>query len=162
MHLAAVRDASDDDLFKLGLRAKGDILALRGYCSRMNVINKVSDSSSRNKLLIECIKSNGRIGEKAEKDKYRLCYSGFMMYDRKNRRYSQLRATNGGGTREMKFKMTATQKEIIDFAKSKFFVYGRNSKHGQISSFSSFQLGNSSGEPIPSKLIVDGEEVDFT
>ena len=72
MDVAAVKDASDDDLFKLGLCAKGDILALRGYCSRMIVINKVSDISSRKKVLIECLKSNGRIVKKAEKDKYRL------------------------------------------------------------------------------------------
>ena len=62
----------------------------------------------------------------------------------------------------MKFKMTSTQKEIIEFAKSKFFVNDRNLKHDRISSFSSFRLGNSSGEPIPSKMIVNGEEVDFT
>ena len=59
---------------------------------------------------------------KKEKDKYRLCYVGFMMYDRKNRRYSQLRASNIGRTREMKFKRTSTQKEIIEFAKSKFLL----------------------------------------
>ena len=41
------------------------------------------------------------------------------------------------------------------------FVNGRKSKHGRMSSFSSFQLGNSSGEPIPSIMIVNGE-VDFT
>ena len=85
-----------------------------------------------------------------------------MMYDSKNRRHSQLHSTNGGGTREAKLKMTVSQKEITDFAKSKFFVNGRKSKQGRISSFSSFQLDNSSGEPILSKLIVDGEEVDFT
>ena len=62
----------------------------------------------------------------------------------------------------MKFKITSSQKKIIKFAKSKFFVNGRNSKHIRISSFSSFQLGNSSGKPIPSKMIVNGEEVDFT
>lgn len=75
---------------------------------------------------------------------------------------TQLLASNGGGTREMKFKMTSTQKDIINFAKSKFFVNDQNSKHGRITSFSSFQLGNSSGEPTPSKMIVNGEEVDFT
>ena len=76
MDIAAVKDASDDDLFKLGLGGKGDILALRGYCSRMNVINKVYDNSSRKNMLIECIKSKGRISKKAEKDKYRLCTLG--------------------------------------------------------------------------------------
>ena len=76
MDVAAAKDASDDDLLKLRLRTKGSC--------RMNVINKVSDDSSRKKVLIECLKSNGRIGKKAEKDKYRLCYVGFMMYDRKN------------------------------------------------------------------------------
>ena len=45
-----------------------------------------------------------------------------MMYDRKSRRYLQLGASNGGGTREMKFKMTSTQKEIIDFTKSNFLL----------------------------------------
>ena len=72
MDVAAVKDASDDDPFKLGLCAKGDILALRGYCSRMIMINKVSDNSSRKKVLIECLKSNGRIGKKVEEDKYHL------------------------------------------------------------------------------------------
>ena len=62
----AVKDASDDGLFKLGLRAKGDMLAFRGCCHRMNVTNKVSDNSSRKKVLIECIKSNGRISKEAE------------------------------------------------------------------------------------------------
>ena len=84
MDVAAAKDASDDDLLKLRLRTKGNILALRRYCSRMNVINKVSDDSSRKKVLIECLKSNGRIGKKAEKDKYCLCYVGFMMHNRKN------------------------------------------------------------------------------
>ena len=88
----------------------------------MNVINKVSDNSSRKKVLTECLKSNSRVGKKAEKDKYRLCYVGFMMYDRKIRRYSQFRASNIGRTREMKFKRTSTQKEIIEFAKSKFLL----------------------------------------
>ena len=76
MDVAAAKDASDDDLLKLRLRTKGSC--------RMNVINKVSDDSSRKKVLIECLKSNGRIGKKAEKDKYCLCYVGFMMHDRKN------------------------------------------------------------------------------
>ena len=84
MDVAAAKDASDDNLLKLSLRTEGDILALRGYCSRMSVINKVSDDSSRKKVLIECLKSSGRIGKKSEKDKYCLCYVGFMMYDRKN------------------------------------------------------------------------------
>ena len=83
MDVGAVKDASDDGLFKLGLRAKGDMLAFRGCCHRMNVTNKVSDNSSRKKVRIECIKSNGRISKKAEKDTHLLSYVGFMMYDRK-------------------------------------------------------------------------------
>lgn len=84
MDVAAVRDASDDDLFELGILAKGDILVLRGYSSGMNVINKIYDYYSRKKVLIECIKSNARIGRKAEKDNHCLCYIGFMIYNRKN------------------------------------------------------------------------------
>ena len=118
---------------ELWLRAKGDILALRGLCSRMNVVKKVSDKQARKKELISCIKSNDRMNKESDKEKVRLCSIGFMLYDKKSRKYVQLRATNGGGTREKKFKLTVSQKEIIDFAKSKFFVDGRNSKHGRMS-----------------------------
>ena len=49
MDVTAVKDSTDEDLYKLGMRAKGDILALRGYCSRMNLISNISDKLARKK-----------------------------------------------------------------------------------------------------------------
>ena len=118
MDVTAVKDSTDEDLYKLGIRAKGDILALRGYCNRMNLISNISDKLARKKTLSECIKVNGRADntKSTVKSKGCVCYIGYMKYSTDVRGYMQLRGS-GGGTRQMRFNGTATQEEIIEFSK---------------------------------------------
>ena len=47
----AVKDSTDEDLYKLGLLARGDILALAEYSNRTNFICNISDKSDWKKLL---------------------------------------------------------------------------------------------------------------
>ena len=96
----------------------------------------------------------------SEKSKGRVCYIGYMKYSTDVRRYVQLRGSSGG-TRQMRFNGTATQEEIIKFAKSKFFKNGRHVNLGR-DSLNRFCLGNFSGEPISTKLELNGEEAEFT
>ena len=49
MDVATVKNSTDEDLYKLGIRARGDILALRGYCNRMNLISNISDKLAQKK-----------------------------------------------------------------------------------------------------------------
>ena len=60
MEVTAVKDSTYVDLYKHGIRAKGDILALRGYCNTMNLISNISDELAPKKTLLECIKVNRR------------------------------------------------------------------------------------------------------
>ena len=52
MDVATVKNSTDEDLYKLGIRARGDILALRGYCNRMNLISNISDKLAQKKKLL--------------------------------------------------------------------------------------------------------------
>ena len=81
MDVTAVKDSTDEDLHKLGIRAKGDILALRRYCNRMNLIINISDKLARKKLL-QCIEVNGRTDntKRTVKSKGHVCYIGNMKY----------------------------------------------------------------------------------
>ena len=83
-----------------------------------------------------------------------------MKYSTDVCRYVQLRGS-GGGTRQMRFNGTATHDKIIEFAKSKFFKNGRHVNLGRKSLYR-FCLGNFSGKPIPTKLELNDEEVEFT
>ena len=61
----------------------------------------------------------------------------------------------------MRFNGTATQEEIIEFVKTKFFKSGRHVNLGR-ESLHRFCLENFLGEPIATKLELNGEEVEFT
>ena len=118
MDVATVKDSTDEDLYKLGIRARGDILVLRGYCNRMNLISNISDKLAPKKTLMECITVTGRTdnNKSTAKSKGCVCYIGYMKYSTDVCGYVQLRG-RGGGTRQMRFNGTATQatqKEIIE------------------------------------------------
>ena len=81
--------STDEDLYKLGIRAKGDVLALRGYCNRINLIGNISDKLTRKRTLLECIKVNRRTDntKSTVKLKRRVYFTGYMTYNTDVRRY---------------------------------------------------------------------------
>ena len=146
MDLSAIVAASDEDLSNLGLIRRGDILALRAFCSKNNA--SYETQAETKKSLIYQIKNNGRtLKTKSEekKCKRRICHFGIMLYNTSKKRYIQYR---GSGVREGKFQSNATKADLVQFSKGKFFQDGKHSKLGRISQYI-YDLGNSEGDVIP-------------
>ena len=79
-----------------------------------------------------------------------------MLFNKKSKKYVQLRGSTCGGTRQGKFPGTTTRQDLIEFAISKIFPNGRHQKFGRQAQYL-FELGNSSGEEIPESLKLQGK-----
>ena len=101
MDKSAVVAASDEQLRQLGLRAQGDILAVRVFCAK-------EQFSDDRKKLTEAIKTNKRLvgvgtDKKLKKvENKKVVQLGWLHWHEKEARYKGVRSTNGGGQRSVR------------------------------------------------------------
>ena len=150
----------------LGLKAKGDIFALKAFCKRR--LGKTSDESSqkdeieeKKRRLVEQLreekankKKRRSSSHKSTKDseeespskkkkkneKSRRVQIGWLHYNCKDSRYVAVRTSKGGGTRRIDINASANKFEVIARAKQLFFPGGESS-HGPASEMQ-FNLAN--------------------
>lgn len=121
MDIKATATATDSDLSRLGIAAKGNIIALRAFCAKSEA---PTTNVEKKKQLLQAVKKSGRIAkDEPKKAKPKLCYIGSMQDSANQKKY-----VNRGdcGTRQHRFAPDATIDDILNFGKSKLFVDGNH------------------------------------
>ena len=134
MDCESVTSATDGDLHELGLIAKGDILALKSFCKTRP--SKESRDDKKRKL-IDMIKGNNKsAGRKAKidstekaKEKDRKVSVGWLHYNECSNRYALVRASKGGGSRQISIPLKSSKKDMIALLRDLYFPNGK-SQHG--------------------------------
>ena len=94
MDVNAVIESEDHDLNELGLSARGDIIALRAFCSKKQAV----EASSSNSNLIQLGESIRKtyserttgVTKKSKIEKQRVCFIGYKLFDFKINDIKQL------------------------------------------------------------------------
>lgn len=148
----AIKGAADQLLQDLGLRAKGDICALRSFCNCSDVSNALPGPSSfspnsrteQKRKLLAILQSgkksrlNKNVAETAmEKDqktktqppvtikeKTRRVQLGWLHFNEKEDCFIAVRTTRGGGTRNMDFPAGYKKDDVLQAAIKIFFENG--------------------------------------
>lgn len=133
MDSKSVLNASYNDLKDLGLQAIGDIISLKSFCQRKQesgILGKTpSDIEERKQHLKEILerKSTRPVKRKADDDLQnttRKIYIGWIHQE-------SIRSTNkgqtssietGGGVREQNMPLSASKSDVLETAKSLFFL----------------------------------------
>ena len=179
MDFVAVEQASDDILQSLGITKKGDILSLRGYCTRKlkqasDVTQKEAQDETKGKLLTELLNQKKKKTKKVRGDnganletksetgnkkgvKTRRIQMGWLHYDQQQGRYISMRLKRGGGTREVDVPLNADVHQILEIAKDVFFPQG-NTTVGSLTDME-ICLANFHCEEVPE---FNAEEACFT
>lgn len=124
MDAAAIKMATDEDLEKLGLVRKGDVLALRAFCTEKSIDPKEERSEKKRKLLqilksklprTKCSKANIEDAPKAMpvKKTTRKISIGWQHFDEIQNRYTLVRLNRGGGTRHISIPTDSTKDDIL-------------------------------------------------
>ena len=149
----AVYEANEEHLKALGLIQIGHIVALKSFCREEK---KTTQSQNLQKqLLAETIKqsSKDRTKKKPENKKlqqFKTIFLGWQHYDRKKRKYVNVRESRGGGVRTCKFLLKTSVEEVMDKMESFFFRNGQNSFVGRLSCLKAC-IGNSNGDILGSR-----------
>ena len=121
MDINAVWRAKDKDLQEHDLVELGHRISLRTYCNK-EMQGEIKDEKE---TLISVIKKNSfnRCNErKTKKRDFKMVNLEWLYFNVKRNKYVTVRANNGGGARKVSFENTANKDEILDKAKSLFFV----------------------------------------
>ena len=118
----AIIHADDLVLRKNGLVCDGDIIRLRVFCRQ-------DDSTERKAQLKDAIvtgresrqssspsKSNMR-----QNSKHKTIYISWEHFDKKKDRYALVKSEKGGGSKRIKFSVTATKKDVLDVCITHFW-----------------------------------------
>ena len=157
MDAAAIKMATDDDLEKLGLGRKGDVLAIRAFCTEQCKDAKEERSEKKRKLLqvlksklprTKISKKNVEDAPKAmsEKKTTRKVSIGWQHFDENQNRYVLVRLGRGGGTRDISISIDSTKDDVLKETLDIFFPKG-DSIFGNASTMK-FTLGNFKGDEI--------------
>ena len=130
MDKEAINSSSDDVLRELGLSAKGDLLALRVFCLKVEIANETSENNeNRLRELKYAIRNNGRVSKpRASKfsNKARTVQLVRKHFNSTGKCYKSIKPRDGGGTRSLKTNKNATKKEFLESAKQLFFGFEFN------------------------------------
>ncbi|KXJ05680.1 hypothetical protein AC249_AIPGENE10406 [Exaiptasia diaphana] len=171
---SAIQSSPDVVLTELGLKARGDICALRAFCAEK--ANTADAKEERKRKLLDMIRG-GKNSKKPKmqgansrpstttstKERKRLVYIGWMhSKDCTKTKYTQVRSNKGGGStkRELYLSSTDTSDDVIAIAITKFFPQGM-SIFGSVSMMD-FDLINSQGDSVSSIVDENGEVCRFT
>ena len=140
MDFAAVRMASDSDFQALGIRRRGDIIALRTFVlSDEDYLETEKEAKKRKlpeltkQLASKSLKKKpgtpglkGKLSEDAGRvmprtQRLKKIQIGWMHYNEKDRRFVAVCMTKGGGTREVSLPLESTSEEVMEAMKGIFF-----------------------------------------
>lgn len=168
MDFAAVRMASDKDFQALGLRRRGDILALRSFVlndvdghdtekegrkRKLLELQKQLDSKSTKKKAVIRRRQSSEDVSPLPTQRSKKIQIGWMHFNDKEKRFVAVRMAKGGGTREVSFPLQATSGELIAVMKDVFFPDGM-SAFGRTNQMT-FKLGNFRCEEIKEEFTLD-------
>ena len=126
MDKEAVSFSSDDVLRELGLLAKGDLLALRAFCLKIEIANETSEKNeNRLRELKYAVGNNGRVsklGASKFSNKARTVQLVLKHFNSTRKCYKSVQPRDGGGTRSLKINENATKKELLESAKQLFCI----------------------------------------
>ena len=154
----AINNCSDEELKEMGLKARGDIIALRAFCKAPFA------SCSKQKLneLKMAVRQNNRVATPAPKSKEKTISLGWLHYCEKEKRfqYVPVRAKSGGGSRTVKVKDTMNKQELLEKLKNVFCPEVMTPFGSR--SMLKFEVGKFDETIIEDKISIDGVLVDFT
>ena len=153
----AVNSADDRVLKEFGLIAQGDIIALRAHC----LSKTKSDVNTVKEELRKSIVCSDRLSTKSKKKiKTRMVQFGWLHYNPKGKKYKSVRASKGGGTRDVRVNEKATRKEVLSMAKE-IFCSSFKTPFGPSTTLC-YELGTFSQNMIANQIEVNGQYLDFT
>ena len=146
MDFTAIRSASDKDFEALGLKRRGDVLALKSFVSSGGVDGgKNEERSEKKRKLLELSKQLVKKSSKGkaktqetpsskerkhpQKSALKKIQVGWHHYNEDLKRHVAVRLAKGGGTRELMVPLSATEDDMIDLLTNVFFPEGY-SVHG--------------------------------
>ena len=145
MDKSAVWSASEQDLVKLGLTERGDIICIKSYCVPSNMEEQKDE-------LLTVISNTGkeRVNKKSRQSK--AVSIGWMHFNCMKERYVRVNENKGGGMRRFTFSSNASGEHILSKAKETFFnkkktLYGNEEDL-------KFFLGNFQGKVIDTKEFI--------
>ena len=145
MDKSAVWSASEQDLVKLGLTERGDIICIKSYCVPSNMEEQKDE-------LLTVISNTGkeRVNKKSRQSK--AVSIGWMHFNCMKERYVRVNQNKGGGVRRFTFSSNASGEHILSKAKETFFnkkktLYGNEEDL-------KFFLGNFQGKVIDTKEFI--------
>ena len=147
MDFESVWLSDEADLKNLGLKEKGHIIALKGFCFPESDTQKKAE-------LVNLIKTTGvertASAKRRKSLKEKVVSIGWKNYDNKTDKFIIVRAEKGGGTREVLFPNESTYDDILQRCTDVFFPEGM-SNAGDINHFN-LSLMNFKSTPIDSSF----------
>lgn len=179
MDITAVSSATSECLADLGLKAKGDIFALKAFCNRRQLTgitkNAVTDGKTdyedRKRKLLEQLQQGHQKKKKQSADKHssstiskgtvekyktRKISLGWLHYCEEKQRFVAVRLSNGGGTRRLDVGSHFSKDMLVEEGKKLFFPRGESSQ-GHADDMI-FDLANFQGECISTADDEDNEQ----
>ncbi|XP_068736680.1 uncharacterized protein [Montipora capricornis] len=146
MDFTAIRSASDKDFEALGLKRRGDVLALKSFVSSGGIAEgKNEERSEKKRKLLELSKQLVKKSSKGkaktqetpsskerkhpQKSALKKIQVGWHHYNEDLKRNVAVRLAKGGGTRELMVPLSTTEDDMIDLLTNVFFPEGY-SVHG--------------------------------
>ena len=116
MDKEAVNFSPDGMLRELGLLAKGDLLALRSFCLKIEIANETSEKNeNRLRELKYAIGNNGRVskvGASKFSSKARTVQLVWKHFNSTRKCYKSVKPRYGGVTRSLKINENATKRSF--------------------------------------------------
>ena len=162
MDFTAIKSASDKDFESLGLKRRGDMLALRTFASSTVDGRRNEERSEKKRKLLELTKQLGKRSSKMkaktqatlsprdsnhpQKPALKKIQVGWHHYNADLKRHVAVRLAKGGGTRDLAVPLSATEEDMIDLLTNVFLPEGI-SVHGCTSELQ-FKLANFKCEEV--------------
>ena len=143
MNRLAVWSASEQDLIRLGLSERGDMICVKSFCVPANL-------KKQKAALVDKISNVGRERTAKRSRRSKSVSVGWMHYDSVKKKYVHVTEAKGGGVRQCIFQNETSGEEILSKANEIFFG-NKRTLHGTGDDLT-FSLGNFKGEVIDDTL----------
>ena len=115
MDRSAVSSASEQDLVRLGLSERGDMICVKSFCAPANL-------EKQKAALVDKISSVRREGIAKRSRRSKSVSTGWMHYGSVKKKYVHVTEAKGGGVRQCIFQNETPEEEILFKAKDIFLV----------------------------------------
>lgn len=130
---------TEEDLKEI-LPAHGDRIAVRGFAQRsfasgkQSLIERLKQKMNKVKNRNDRASCSSTLQQTRKVKNTRMIEIGWLCMSKTEKRYKQVRARNGGGTRRVTIDKNSKCSEVLDMAKELFFPNGK-SVRGKITNF---------------------------